>query len=334
VSGETRSFNVPGFEKPLANPINTGTPTFDDRFGKWASSPTPDRPVSFEKRLGNWRASPAGSTPLATPTESFDDRFGNWGFAPAGGFGDTRSPVLRALQNYKRSAAPDGPVSTAAQGAPRAAPNLPIYKSAFGDRPETAPGVPRPDVNSRRVSYRVSSAFPDITSRNPDGATPRPERAPLLGIFSGKPMSLSPLPPSVWGLPDNSDASGDGSWFNFLAGLASQNPTQPAPPQTGSRPERSLGRRIVNRPPASIVDTRAPAAQLAPSDDPNFSGGLLGRFAALAGVEPPNPYQFAPPPLDNEQEQADLRALDARLSSSGDIRDAVALYNARKSNRR
>src|SRR5438445_671133 len=190
VSGETRSFNVPGFEKPLANPINTGTPTFDDRFGKWASSPTPDRPVSFEKRLGNWRASPAGSTPLATPAESFDDRFGIWGFAPAGGFGDTRSPVLRALQNYKRSAAPDGPVSTAAQGAPRAAPNLPIDKSAFGDRPETAPGVPRPDVNSRRVSYGVSSAFPDITSRNPDGATPRPERAPLLGIFSGKPMSL------------------------------------------------------------------------------------------------------------------------------------------------
>jgi hypothetical protein len=129
VSGETRSFNVPGFEKPLANPINIGTPTFDDRFGQWASSPTPDRPVSFEKRFGNWRVSPAGSTPLATPTESFDDRFGNWGSAPAGGFGDTRSPVLRALQNYKRSAAPDGPVSTAAQGAPLAAPNLPIDKS-------------------------------------------------------------------------------------------------------------------------------------------------------------------------------------------------------------
>ena len=71
---------------------------------------------------------------------------------------------------------------------------------------------------------------------------------------------------------------------------------------------------------------------LAPSDDPNFSGGLLGRFAALAGIDPQNPNQPAPP-LDDEQEQADMRALDARLSNSGNIRDAVALYKARKSRR-
>lgn|GEM_PF-1625261 len=35
-----------------------------------------------------------------------------------------------------------------------------------------------------------------------------------------------------------------------------------------------------------------------------------------------------------ERNQADLRTLSAKLSSSGDIRDAVALYNARKSGRR
>lgn len=35
-----------------------------------------------------------------------------------------------------------------------------------------------------------------------------------------------------------------------------------------------------------------------------------------------------------EREHADLRTLNARLSSSGDIRDAVALYNARKAGRR
>jgi hypothetical protein len=35
-----------------------------------------------------------------------------------------------------------------------------------------------------------------------------------------------------------------------------------------------------------------------------------------------------------EREHADLRTLNARLSSSGDIKDAVALYHARKSNRR
>jgi phage terminase large subunit len=35
-----------------------------------------------------------------------------------------------------------------------------------------------------------------------------------------------------------------------------------------------------------------------------------------------------------EREHVDLRALNARLSSSGDIKDAVALYHARKAARR
>jgi hypothetical protein len=35
-----------------------------------------------------------------------------------------------------------------------------------------------------------------------------------------------------------------------------------------------------------------------------------------------------------EREYADLRMLSARLSTSGDIKDAVALYNARKSSKR
>jgi len=35
-----------------------------------------------------------------------------------------------------------------------------------------------------------------------------------------------------------------------------------------------------------------------------------------------------------ERQQADLRTLSAKLSSSGDIKDAVALYHARKSGRR
>jgi hypothetical protein len=35
-----------------------------------------------------------------------------------------------------------------------------------------------------------------------------------------------------------------------------------------------------------------------------------------------------------EREHADLRTLNARLSSSGSIKDAVALYTARKSSKR
>ena len=37
--------------------------------------------------------------------------------------------------------------------------------------------------------------------------------------------------------------------------------------------------------------------------------------------------------MPGERAQADLRTLNARLSSSGDIKDAVALYHARKSGR-
>jgi hypothetical protein len=42
-------------------------------------------------------------------------------------------------------------------------------------------------------------------------------------------MSQWVLPPSVCGLPDNSDASDDGNWFTRLGGVTSQNSTQPAP---------------------------------------------------------------------------------------------------------
>jgi hypothetical protein len=52
--------------------------------------------------------------------------------------------------------------------------------------------------------------------------------------------------------------------------------------------------------PASAADSSAPAAPLVPSDDPNFPGGLLGRLMAVAGVDPLNPNQLAPPPQDDE----------------------------------
>jgi hypothetical protein len=50
----------------------------------------------------------------------------------------------------------------------------------------------------------------------------------------------------------------------------------------------------VNASQASAMDAGAPAAP--PSDDSNFSGGLLGRLAALMGVDPQNPDQLVPPP--------------------------------------
>lgn len=145
------------------------------------------------------------------------------------------------------------------------------------------------------------------------------------------PLWTTPLP--LGELLNNSSVSGNHDWFNFPAGLALQNSTAPVPPpQTGSKPERFLGRRILNPSPVSVVDASAPSAPSAPSADPTYSGGLLGRFAALAGIDPQNPNQAAAP--DDDEEQADMGALDARFSNTGNIRDAVALYNARRAGRR
>jgi hypothetical protein len=204
VTGETRSFKVPGFERPLANPINTATP------------------MPF---------------PLDAP--------------------------------------------------------------AFGDRSENAPGTARPD--SYRTLRRVGSAVAGIAPLESNEKVPAPERAPLIGIVSGKPMSFSRFPLPLGGLSDNSDRSSGGNLFDFLASVAPRNPS-PAPPPTsaGGMPVRILGRSIAGQPQASVFDTGAPAAPLSPSEDANFSGGLLGRLAALTGLDPQNPTQPAPPPLDDQ----------------------------------
>jgi hypothetical protein len=197
-----------------------------------------------------------------------------------------------------------------------------------------------------------TSSPDDITRRNPNLPVPPPEPGRPLGIFSGKPMPLWTTPPPLGGLLDNSSAAGndDRNWFTALAGNSfsrtggsgdTRSSPTPEPQQShGPAPPyiqeylQYLNQLNGNHPRASAFDPSVPAAPFDVSDPTPFSGGLPGRLAAVAGIDPQNPNQFAPPPLDDEQQQADLRALDARLSSSGDIRDAVALYNARKSSRR
>jgi hypothetical protein len=94
-----------------------------------------------------------------------------------------------------------------------------------------------------------------------------------------------------------------------------RNSTQPEPPQqtADSKPERRLGRSTYSVSPASVFYTGAPAVPFVSSDDANYSGGLLGMFAALAGSDP---NQSAPSP-DDGQEQANLQALEDRLTSTG-----------------
>ena len=177
-----------------------------------------------------------------------------------------------------------------------AVPNSSVEETAFGDRPEEAPSGP---IVARRLSYRVGSAVPSITPRNPNQPELPQEADPPLGVLSGKLMSPWPLLPQVRTLPDNSDASGNGGWFDFPAGIASPSPTQPEPPSDSSKPVRYLGRRIVEQSQPSAFDT-TPAVPLVPPDDPYFSGGLLGRLIALAGIDPQNPAQLAPPLMDDQ----------------------------------
>ncbi|QWG17135.1 hypothetical protein KMZ68_19430 [Bradyrhizobium sediminis] len=276
--GETRSLSVPGFEKPLANSINTSTP------------------MPFPLDVSAGPAVPADGFPVPNRPNSFNGRFGNWGTAPAGGLGDARSPVLRELEKYRKSSAPDGSAPTAVHGAPTpafqpdavyspagdffgnfprvsagatpspiafnvpgpavgtgaadnfgaagrgpvgvlgsfvgdaevrpqlhgvSAPGLSNEETAYGDQSGNMPSGPRPVGYPRLRSRVVNPAFPAIMP--PDAVPPDPpEPAPLLGIFSGKPMV--PLPHEFWSLPKKSGASSNGALFDLLAGLALRNP--------------------------------------------------------------------------------------------------------------
>jgi hypothetical protein len=101
-------------------------------------------------------------------------------------------------------------------------------------------------------------------------------------------------------LPDNSDVPGDVNWFTRLGGKP--NPGQPTPPpqNANSKPARYLGQTIADQLRVAISDPSAPAVPFVPTDEPNFSGGLLGRLAAMACVDPRNPTWLAPPPLDEQ----------------------------------
>jgi hypothetical protein len=256
--GELLEFFAPGLNEPLRAPIGPRRETGDVARR------------SFDKRFGEWASSPAGPAlpSAAGDPDSLHDRFGNWGSVPTASAVDTRSPVLRALEKYRTSAAPDGPVPTSAQGSLTATPafqpvgtggalgkfmedhlitpavaassSLPALpgptalkfaseESAFDSRSENAPDGPRPDTYPRL--RRVSSAFPGFTPRDREQPVTQSEPAPLPGIFSGKP--ILPLPHEVWGLPDRSSVSPNDALFDFLAGLASRNP---APHSLGDDP--------------------------------------------------------------------------------------------------
>jgi hypothetical protein len=116
-AGSTGALSMLGTPPPTAGPpVNSGT---------------------FENRFGNRGSSPARVAPPTAPDrpESFDPRFGSWGSVPASASGDSSLPVLRALEKYGRSAAPDGPAPTSAQGIPAAMPASQASVTGAGGEP-------------------------------------------------------------------------------------------------------------------------------------------------------------------------------------------------------
>ena|SRR5215210_3736317 len=210
-SGETQSYYVPGFEKPLTNPINTATP-MPFPLGALAPPPVPANSISAPDR------------PV-----SFDSRFGNRGPIPADNTESPGWPVLRALQEYKKLATVDSPSGSGALSSARAGRDLPSAEPDLGDRLDYAAfSAQKPDSHPEPQNRRVSSAFPNGTARNANQPVAPTEPGPLLGIFRNEPMSRSPFPSSVWGVPDSSDGFADGNWFTRLAGTPSQTLQSPA----------------------------------------------------------------------------------------------------------
>jgi len=145
--------------------------------------------------------------------------------------------------------------------------------------------------DSRFGSWTSSSA--GIAPRNPNLPVPPAESGRPLGIFSGKAMPLWATPLPLSGIVNNpSGSSNSGQRWNATPGTGSKY-LAPPPQTDGNNPVRYLSRRIVNQPQTSAFDANPPVV---PWDDPNFRGGLAGRIAALAGIDPDNPDQPVPPP--------------------------------------
>jgi hypothetical protein len=203
-------------------------------------------------------------------------------------------------------------------------------RASIGSSDDVAASAANPDP---RLVNRVRNSTPgSVGPLNAKQPPPTQQIGRPLGIFTGKPMPSWTTPPPLGGLRNSFSTAGNNDGFNLLAGLVSRNPTPPEPPPqiADSIPERRLGRRTYGVSPASIFDTGAPAAPFVSSGDANYTGGLLGMFAALDGSDPSKP---APSP-DEEQEQANLQALEDRLTSTGNINDAWALYKARIASQR
>jgi hypothetical protein len=200
--------------------------------------------------------------------------------APSAGFSDFASSVTRVPVLPRKGESDDllpstGQISLSTSPVQGAPPPTPAFQpdtvySPIGDFFGNFPSSPADDQPIRRLvrrTYRHSQS-----SASDVGAPAVPPASPD-GAASGSSGAPPPMP----------------------------QPQNPKGPLSLMDAYLLYRRRLdANQSQASATDAGAPAA--IPSGDSNFSGGFLGRLAALMGVDPQNPDQLAPP-------QDELRAL-------------------------
>lgn len=127
-------------------------------------------PNPFADRLGKWGSIPLPNASAASDDPAnFADRFGSWAVTPGGALGNIGAPAAQV-------------------------PN---------------PGKQRSEVDDG-APVRVLSRRADLSLPSGAAPTPAPEAsAPLLGIFSGKPMPDYPVRPSIFATDDRSDPYDD-----------------------------------------------------------------------------------------------------------------------------
>ncbi|WP_213741586.1 hypothetical protein [Bradyrhizobium sp. dw_411] len=181
-----------------------------------------------------------------------------------------------------------------------------------GGKSKASAGAPAaPSVLDGEESFSNGAASPESGSGAgiiPPGLTAQPpQKSPASLIMDYiqrlKPLEANPSRASAFdtGAPPVPFVSPDGV-TGGLSGAASAPPLQnPQGPLSLMDAYLEYRKQLDASPPqASAFDTSAPAAPLVPAADANLSGGLPGRLAALMGVDPSNPDQFAPPPQDDE----------------------------------
>jgi hypothetical protein len=144
---------------------------------------SPDNPNSFGDHFGKWVSAPTGMPPTAASdsADSFGDRFGNWSSAPAGNSGGTDSPLLRALEKYRKSAVPDGPASVTT--APPLAPSSSNNSSAPVFDPSNPPPIFAPSnyyaVPPNDSIQKWIASLAGVDADDPTEFSPPPIFSPL-----------------------------------------------------------------------------------------------------------------------------------------------------------